>query len=120
MSDIMTAVIAVLVATGFLTALGEAIRWWFGRGKVRVDQARVVQGMAIDLLSPLHQELAEARKQTAAIRADLHDLESEMSTVISWALTAKRILDNHQIDYPPVPAKITADAVRWGHYEEGD
>lgn len=106
-ADVST-LIEVLVATGFLTAVGELIRWWFGRGRVKVDQARVVQGMAIDLLKPLHTELAEARSQIVSLRSDLTTLEGEMSSVISWALTARTLLDSHQIDYPPVPARIRA------------
>lgn len=106
-SDTLNLVVAVLVATGLLTAISETVRWFFsGRGRQRVDQAKVVQGMALDLLAPLHAELAEAQKQVSQVRTDLQTLDSELQSVLGWAIIARALLDSHKIDYPTPPAAL--------------
>lgn len=102
--------IEVFISSGFLAALGETFRWWFGRGKTRVDSAKVVQGMALDLLKPLHEELARCNKSLAEVnqRADtlqekVRESDRALSDIITWALAAKQLLDMHGIEYPPMP-----------------
>jgi hypothetical protein len=99
--------IPLLVATGLLTALSETVRWWLqGRGRQKVDQAQIVQGMALNLLAPLHAELDEASRSAVSLRAQLRDIEAEMESVIGWALYARNLLDAHSIEYRPVPAAV--------------
>ena len=100
-------IVTVMVATGALTAISEGIRWWMtGRGRQKIDQAKVLQGMALDLLQPLHAELAEAQRQVAAVRADLATLDSELQSVLGWAVIARALLDSHEIPYPQPPAVL--------------
>ena len=97
------AIIPLLIASGILTAVGETIRWFISRGKTKVDSAMVVQGMAIDLLKPLHEELARASADARKLRKQMNDLDREMEIIIAWAMAAKSILDREGIDYPPLP-----------------
>jgi len=101
MSDAGTStLIEVLTATGLLTAVSETLRWWFGgRGRQKIDQAKVVQGMAIDLLTPLHAELDTAQ-------ARLRDLNAELESVLGWAIIARALLDAHKVEYPPPPEPV--------------
>lgn len=88
--------IEVLVATGLLTAISETVRWRLGRGKERVDNAKIVQGMALDLLQPLHTELDGVRKR-------VRQLDAELEAVLGWALIAHALLDANNVRYPEVP-----------------
>lgn len=108
-------VLEVIVSTGILTAIGETIRWWLGRGSSRVDNAKAVQGMALDLLKPLHDELerttakvAAANVQVEACQTKVIEIERELDAVVLWALLAKSLLDEHAVSYPPVPAPVRA------------
>lgn len=96
-------IIPLLVASGILTAFGETVRWFIGRGKTKVDSAMIVQGMAIDLLKPLHEELARASADARKLRTQMNELDREMEAIIAWAMAAKSILDREGIDYPPLP-----------------
>lgn len=79
--------IEVIVAAGLFTAFAETVRWFLGgRGKARVDNAKIVQGMAIDLLAPLHAELADCR-------ASLRDLRIELDSVLGYAIIAHALLE---------------------------
>jgi len=89
----------VLIATGALTAMSETVRWFLGRGKTRVDDAKVVQGMALDLLTPLREELARSL-------AKAEDLGAELDSLLAWAVMARALLDAHHIAYPPVPQSL--------------
>lgn len=92
--------VEVLVATGILTAISETVRWRLGRGKERVDNAKIVQGMALDLLQPLHGELD-------AVRARVQLLDAELEAVLGWALIAHALLDQNKIPYPEVPKTLS-------------
>lgn len=88
-------VIEVVVAAGLFTALAETMRWFMGgRGKARVDNAQIVQGMAIDLLAPLHAELDTCR-------TSLRDLRLELDSVLGYALIAHALLET-----PPVKKAV--------------
>lgn len=92
--------VEVLVATGLLTSLSEVVRWYLtGRGRAKVDQAKVVQGMALDLLKPLHAELDTAQDR-------LRELNRELESVLGWAIIAHSLLDAHSIPYPPPPEPL--------------
>jgi hypothetical protein len=98
-----TTIVQILVGGGLLSAISETIRWWVGRGKTKVDSAQVVQGMAIDLLKPLHEELTRCNTEVARLRSQVGDLDRELELIISWALTAKGLLEAHNIEHPPMP-----------------
>lgn len=84
-------VIEVVVAAGLFTALAETMRWFLGgRGKARVDNAQIVQGMAIDLLAPLHAELDTCR-------SSLRDLRLELDSVLGYALIAHALLETPKV-----------------------
>lgn len=107
MSGESSTLVEVLVATGLLTAVSESVRWFLtGRGRAKVDQAKIVQGMALDLLKPLHAELDEATTAAARLRRELADLDSEMQSVLGWAITARALLDSHGIPYPAPPEPV--------------
>lgn len=95
-------VLQVVIATGLLTAISETVRWFLGRGKTRTDDAKVIQGMAIELLLPLRGELD---RTTAKVTA----LSSELDSLLAWAVMARAILDAHTLAYPPVPASLRVD-----------
>ena len=87
--------IEIIVAAGMFTALAETVRWFLGgRGKARVDNAKIVQGMAIDLLQPLHDELASCR-------SSLFDLRRELDSVLGYAIIAHALLET-----PPVKKAV--------------
>lgn len=89
--------IEIIVAAGVFTALAETVRWFLGgRGRQRVDNAKIVQGMAIDLLRPLHEELATCQ-------TSLSDLRRELDSVLGYALIAHALLET-----PPVKAAVLA------------
>jgi len=96
-------VLQVVIATGALTAISETVRWFLGRGKSRVDDAKVVQGMALELLLPLRSELTLATGKVT-------DLSAELDALLAWAVMARALLDSAHIAYPPVPK-----ALRVGH-----
>lgn len=80
-------VIELLVLAGVFTGITETIRWWLGgRSRARVDNAKIVQGMAIDLVAPLHTELD-------ACRVSLADLRLELDAVLGYALIAHALLE---------------------------
>lgn len=98
----------IVVASGLLTAISQTVLWYLGRGKAKVDSAKVVQGMALDLLRPLHTELERANHTAADCRAKLRRLETEIEIVIEWAVAVRLILDHNHLDYPTVPEIIVA------------
>lgn len=94
-TDIGT-IVPVLVATGCLAALSETVRWFLqGRGRAKVDSAKIVQGMALELLTPLHTELD-------LCRADLGRLRAELEQVLGYAIIAHALLvDDPRAPTPP-------------------
>lgn len=86
----------LLVIGGVFTAIGETIRWFLKRGGARVDNAALVQSMAIDLLKPLHAELDGCNKK-------LVTLSAELDSVLGYALIAHALLET-----PPVKAAVLA------------
>lgn len=94
-TDIGT-VVPILVATGILTAVSETVRWYLqGRGRQKVDSAKIVQGMALDLLTPLHAELDLCRTDLASLRAELEQ-------VLGYAILAHALLvDDPRAPVPP-------------------
>ena len=102
-----TLVVEVLVSTGLLTAAAESVKWFLGgRGRAKVSEAQIVQGMTLDLLKPLHTEHDLANAQAAQLRTQLRTLEGEVDSVIGWALYAKHLLDSNAIPYRPVPDAV--------------
>jgi hypothetical protein len=94
--DIPT-LLELLVVGGVFSGLAETARWFIsGRGRARVDNAKIVQGMAIDLVQPIHIELA-------ACRANLADLRLELDSVLGYALIAHALLET-----APVKAAVLA------------
>lgn len=69
----------------------------------KVDSAKVVQGMAIDLLQPLHQELTLANQRADELNIKLNEVERNLDSIVTWAFTVKSILDANHIAYPNVP-----------------
>jgi len=96
----------VLTASGVLTAISETIRWYLGRGKTRVDSAQVVQGMALDLLKPLHEEVNRCNKEITDLRGKVREVSDDLDAVVQWALTARSILDANTLPYPALPAPL--------------
>jgi hypothetical protein len=83
--------IELLVAAGMFTAGAETVRWFLGgRGRQRVDNAKIVQGMAIDLLRPLHEELASCQ-------TSLTDLRRELDSVLGYAIIAHALLETPKV-----------------------
>lgn len=100
--------LTLLVATGVLTAIGEIVRWYLGRGKGKVDSAKVVQGMALDMLKPLHDELANTAAEVTLLRDTTRHLTMQMEAVLVWAVSVVAILDSNGISYPQVPEPVRA------------
>ncbi len=103
--DVAT-LVEILTASGILTAGSETVRWWLGRSRTKVDSAKVVQGMALDLLQPLHAELDRATRDMATLRTNITESDRALESVIQWALAARTILDTHGLTYPEVPAVV--------------
>lgn len=101
-----SAIVTILTSITLATAFGETIRWLANRGRSKVDTAKAVQGMALDLLSPLREELARTQTEMASMRTTVTRVQMELEAVIAWALAARAILDQNAIDYPPVPSPL--------------
>lgn len=111
-------IIELLVSAGVFTAIAETVRWFLGRGKSRVDNAKVVQGMALDLLKPLHDELSLAAAEVSRLRTEVSAARSEASTarsevrvarneieaLVVWVVAAVSILEENHLEYPTVPS----------------
>ena len=90
----------LLVAGGLISAIAETVRWFFGgRGRARVDNAKIVQGMALDLVAPLHEELDKANVRLTNLRAELEQ-------VMAYAIVAHTLLEQNNITGPPPPPNI--------------
>jgi len=96
-------VIEVMISAGFFTALAETLRWFLNRPKARIDDAKVVQGMAVDLLKPLHDELARANAEVTDLREKVREADEAVHSMLQWAMAAKALLDKHGIEYPELP-----------------
>ena len=92
-------VLQVIIASGMLTAVSTTIRWLLTRKSGHVDEAKVIQGMALDMLAPLNAQLATMTGKAT-------DLSSELDSLLAWAVMARAILDAHSLAYPPVPAAL--------------
>lgn len=106
-------VVEVLVASGVFTSAASGLQWFFTRGRAKVDGAKVVQGMALEMLKPLHDELDGARAEVKSLRQDVHSAQAECAKVrrhfeilLGWALTLRDILEENQVNYPPVPPAV--------------
>lgn len=113
--------VQILVGLGVGGGLIETWRWFFGggRGKARIDNAKIVEAMALDLLKPLNEQVAWATGQVETLRETLHSTQTELSTVrgqmhrvqndmealLTWSLAVKQILDAHGVEYPPTPGR---------------
>jgi hypothetical protein len=96
-------VVEVLVAAGVFTGIGEFARWLFsGRGRARVDNAQIVQGMAIDLIQPLHTEMDGLRGQVDDLRHRADALRTELEQVLGYAILCHELLlGNPNAPRPP-------------------
>lgn len=101
-----TTLISILVAAGAFSAMAETLRWFLTRGTARIDSAKVVQGMALDMLTPLHNELAATAEEVKTLRKQVYDAQGDIEALVAWAVAAKHILDSHELEYPPVPQAI--------------
>lgn len=97
--DLATAV-EVFTASGVLAGAGGLFKWFFsGRKRERVDNAKIVQGMAMDLITPMHGELATLRASMAAANVEMSALRAELEQVLGYAILAHAYL----IDDPAAP-----------------
>jgi hypothetical protein len=108
-----------IVGGGVLTGALETVRWFLGggRNKAKVDNAKIVEAMALDLLHPLNEQVKWASGEVENLRKTLHETQSDLSrtriqvhalqgdveALHAWSLAVKVILDDHGIAYPPVP-----------------
>jgi hypothetical protein len=108
-------IIQILVGLGVGGGIGETWRWFFGgaRGKAKIDNAKVVEAMALDLLKPLNDQVSWASGQVQTLQRDLldaqkqvHRLQGDLESMYAWALAVKAILEDNQIVYPPVPTPV--------------
>jgi hypothetical protein len=113
-------VMQFLVGGGVLTGAIETFRWFLGggRGKAKIDNAKVVEAMALDLLKPLNDQVRWASGEVENLRSTLSETQINLSTVqhqliavqhemeslIIWSLAAKALLDEHNIPYPATPS----------------
>jgi outer membrane murein-binding lipoprotein Lpp len=74
MSASWATLIGGLASGGLFTGLVQVFRAWRGRGKTQVDQAQVVQGMAIDLITPYKARVTEINAEVD----ELHDVVDEL------------------------------------------
>lgn len=96
----------LLVAVGFFELIRAVVLRIVNRRKVITDAAAVVQGMALDLLTPLHRELESANRQTAELRVKLNTLEDELGQMVRWARGALDLLErNGLVLDPPTPLR---------------
>ena len=98
--------VEIISMSGTLTVLSGVVSWWLNRGKTRVDSAQVVQGMALDMLKPLHEELAAAQADIASLRKQSNDVRDAFSALLVWAQQVKMLMDHHNVEYPPIPDNV--------------
>lgn len=92
--------VEILVASGVLSGITGTIQWLLtGRGRARVDNAKIVQGMAIDLIQPLHSEVAELRGNVAHLR-------TELEQVLDYAILAHVLLMGNPAAPVPPPSVL--------------
>lgn len=94
-----TVIVEVMVAAGFFTAVSETFRWFFNRPKARIDDAKIVQGMAVDLLRPLHEELNRVNAEVVTLRGNVQE-------AVQWMLAVRDIMDRNRIEYPDFPSEL--------------
>lgn len=92
--------VEVLVVSGVFSGIAGTVQWFFtGRGRARVDNAKIVQGMAIDLIEPLHSEVADLRGQMGALRLELEQ-------VLAYAILAHELLIGNPAAPVPPPSVL--------------
>lgn len=95
--------VEVLISSGVLSGSGAFIKWFFtGRGRTRIDNASLVQKMAINAIEPI----TKLQDQVDILRGKVSDLSLELDSVLGWALIVHVLLDQNEIAYPPIPKPL--------------
>lgn len=101
----------LLAAGGGATILGVSqavVQRFFGKHEQQVNAAKVIQAMSLDMIEPLHQELAEARATSAELRTDLEELRDQLDQMLTWARLANVELRKNGLSVGPIPIRIVA------------
>jgi hypothetical protein len=93
-------VIQSLVGGGVFTAVVQIVRAFLARGKAHVDSAEVVQGMALQLVTPFAERLREADAELDNLRKKFRVLEQQLDAVMDRARLAEDELRKHDIPIP--------------------
>lgn len=120
----------VLIASGFFAGVPQMVRWVRShrstdeqRAQAREDlsAAKMIQGISIDLLRPLHDQLDEANRQLSAanqqvreLRAKTDDINAELRTaredvhaLVTFSRRAIEVIEQHHLAVPsPIPPQI--------------
>jgi hypothetical protein len=89
-----------LAAGGVFTALIQLGKALLGRGKVHVDSAEVVQGMALQLVTPFAQRLREADEELDKLRTKFRVLEQQLDAAMDRAHRAESALRTNGLPVP--------------------
>jgi hypothetical protein len=107
MSASLAPVLEGLASGGAFTALIQGVRAWINRGKTHVDTAEVVQGMALQMVTPLANRLKEADAEVTILRQSIEEshkkvqaLVRQLDVVMARALRAEAALREHSIPIP--------------------
>jgi len=92
--------IEVLASAGFFTGIIQLVRAYLGRGKTRADQAQVVQGMALDLITPYKQRVVEINIEVDELRKKIRALMDQLDATMDRARRAEDELLKHGIPIP--------------------
>jgi Mg2+ and Co2+ transporter CorA len=70
------------IGGGVFTAVVQIVRAFLGRGKAHVDSAEVVQGLALQLVTPFAERLREADADLDKFRTRIREMEDKFHVKI--------------------------------------
>lgn len=97
--------VEIVSLSGILTVAGGVVQWWLNRGKQRVDEAQIMQGMAMNMLTPLNDQLKIALAEVGELRGQVQDLSDIVTLFLIWYKQVTAVMDEKQIEYPPLAEK---------------
>lgn len=97
--------IEVLIACGFFEGARQIGRRVVNRKEIRVDVAEKLQGMSIGFADKMIQRQEVALERADELEVKFHDLEEFVDGLLTWARSAKQLLEQNGISTAPIPIR---------------